>query len=248
MTYPCSSHSWMLPVPDIAIKTVDKSLLLGKETGVPQSIVHFFPEASDLAIGQNKNIRCISEGNNTNIRIRNSGKRIRLYNLPVPNSLTIGDEMVFRYFDKCLHIIFLSASDSDLEVPQTQKLSEINIRVGQQVFRERVINVCQGQCVVTGINFKPILVASHIKSWKDSSNNERLDGQNGLLLAPHVDKLFDKHLISFDEKGSILKSKRTPSDLLRKLSIDTQNSYCFTTQQFEYLKAHREIYHDKNSV
>src|SRR5690606_24476070 len=45
---------------------------------------------------------------------------------------------------------------------------------------------------------------SHIKPWKDATNGERTDPNNGLVLSPLYDKLFDKHMISFDEDGKIM--------------------------------------------
>src|SRR5256885_16576834 len=60
------------------------------------------------------------------------------------------------------------------------------------------------RCRLTGVSDTRLLVASHIKPWKDSTNQERLDGHNGLLLSPHVDRLFDRHLISFTDDGQII--------------------------------------------
>ncbi|MFY8062388.1 MAG: HNH endonuclease [Usitatibacteraceae bacterium] len=51
----------------------------------------------------------------------------------------------------------------------------------------------------SGIDLPELLVASHIKPWRDSSDRERLDSCNGLLLATHIDKAFDRYLLSFKE-------------------------------------------------
>jgi hypothetical protein len=52
-------------------------------------------------------------------------------------------------------------------------------------------------CRVTKIQDSELLIASHIKPWKDSDDKEKIDGDNGRLLSPHVDKLFKSGLISF---------------------------------------------------
>lgn len=80
-------------------------------------------------------------------------------------------------------------NDSDIE--STEKEQVTKARKGQGKFRKNVIKK-ENKCRLTGVNKKDLLIASHIKPWKVSSNSERLDGNNGLLLSPHVDKLFDK--------------------------------------------------------
>ena len=78
-------------------------------------------------------------------------------------------------------------------------------RVGQDVFRRALIDYWQGRCAVTGLDAVPLLRASHIKPWADcASDAERLDVFNGLLLAPHLDALFDGGWISFDDEGRVL--------------------------------------------
>ena len=54
----------------------------------------------------------------------------------------------------------------------------------------------------------PTARSSHIKPWCDSTNSERLNPENGLLLAAHIDALFDRGLISFEGGGSMLISGR----------------------------------------
>jgi putative restriction endonuclease len=46
--------------------------------------------------------------------------------------------------------------------------------------------------------------ASHIKPWCESTNEERLNGENGLLLTPSIDHLFDRGFISFEDNGELL--------------------------------------------
>lgn len=81
-------------------------------------------------------------------------------------------------------------------------------RVGQNLFRAALLDYWQGRCCVTGLAVPSLLRASHIKPWaKCATDDERLDVFNGLLLAPHLDALFDGGWISFADDGTVLMSE-----------------------------------------
>lgn len=121
----------------------------------------------------------------------------------------------------------------------TEKEQLIRARQGQGIFRQRVINI-EKCCRVTCVDDLRFLVASHIKPWKDANDHERLDGENGLLLAPHVDKLFDKGWISFADDGSML-VRKDAATILTAWQIDASiNVGTFTAGQNLYLKHHRD--------
>ena len=82
----------------------------------------------------------------------------------------------------------------------------------------------------------------HWKAWSEcATNEERLDGYNGLLLSPNADKLFDKGFISFTDKGDLLVSSQVEQSLLESLGIEPQkNVGDFVQEQKHYLKYHRE--------
>lgn len=88
----------------------------------------------------------------------------------------------------------------DEVVPETQRVQLAKARVGQGLFRKRVI-LLDGACRVTGVTDQRLLIASHIKPWRAASNAERLNGHNGILLSPHIDALFDEHLLTFENDG-----------------------------------------------
>lgn len=83
----------------------------------------------------------------------------------------------------------------------TEREALIKARIGQGKFRSDLVKVWRRgeRCVLTGLEVPELLVASHIKPWRESTNEERLDPMNGLLLSAHVDKLFDRYLMSFRE-------------------------------------------------
>lgn len=77
-------------------------------------------------------------------------------------------------------------------------------RVGQNLFRDGLLDLWEGRCGVTGLAVTTLLRASHIKPWADcESDAERLDVYNGLLLAPHLDAAFDRGFITVQDDGAI---------------------------------------------
>ncbi|EPX87825.1 HNH endonuclease [Rubellimicrobium thermophilum DSM 16684] len=75
-------------------------------------------------------------------------------------------------------------------------------RIGQDIFRDRLMTYWQGRCPLTGISDPALLRASHIVPWKDcASDADRLDVHNGLLLSALWDAAFDRGLVTFDDGG-----------------------------------------------
>ncbi|QPN68663.1 HNH endonuclease [Synechococcus sp. CBW1006] len=115
------------------------------------------------------------------------------------------------------------------------------LRLGQGVFRHWVSEL-EPACRVTGLARQEFLVASHIKPWRDCGNSERLSGANGLLLSPHVDKLFDRHWISFDSGGELIWQHEAAGEALRCWGIEGANLIRpFNREQEMFLSAHREV-------
>lgn len=127
-------------------------------------------------------------------------------------------------------------------IPETQRLQLAKARVGQGLFRKRVM-LLDPSCRVTGVTDPRLLIASHIKPWKESSNEERISGYNGIMLSPHIDALFDAHLISFEDDGGMLVHPSLPNDVLNRWSLrrDTQIEK-FLPEQAQYLDHHRHIF------
>ncbi|AUI88393.1 HNH endonuclease [Vibrio azureus] len=127
---------------------------------------------------------------------------------------------------------------NDKSIGETDRNQLVKARRGQGLFRSRIEQI-EPCCRVTGISFKNHLIASHIKPWSKSDNRERLDGNNGLLLAPHVDHLFDKGYISFENNGEMIVSKKLNIEVLKAWSIERGSYGKFSEQQQEYLSYHR---------
>jgi putative restriction endonuclease len=98
---------------------------------------------------------------------------------------------------------------SDLIAPtgSTEVTANVKIRRGQQFFRQTILNAYGVRCCISGINVPRLLVASHIKPWRDFPK-ERLDPRNGLCLSSLHDAAFDAGLITFDKKLGLVLSKR----------------------------------------
>lgn len=90
----------------------------------------------------------------------------------------------------------------------TEKASIVQSRIGQGVYRKEMLVLWDGRCALTNCDIPEVLVASHAKPWRSSTNQERLDKYNGLLLAAHVDALFDAGLIGFDGDGHLVRSPK----------------------------------------
>ena len=135
---------------------------------------------------------------------------------------------------------------SDLEeisnkpsIGKTEKERLVSARIGQGLYREGLIKYWQ-KCAVTSCDEIPLLRASHIKPWRYSSDEERLDVFNGLLLSPNLDLLFDKGFITFDIDGKIQISLRLSEKNLIKLGVNI-NSLIVTHKNHQpYLDWHRK--------
>ena len=123
---------------------------------------------------------------------------------------------------------------------ETEKATLVMARRGQGIFREHV-QILEKTCRVTKVSAEKFLIASHIKPWKLSDNQERLSGNNGLFLSPHVDKLFDRGFISFKKNGSMLVSPSLDPEVLPKWKIDpTENFGKFNNEQAYFLEHHND--------
>jgi putative restriction endonuclease len=124
--------------------------------------------------------------------------------------------------------------------PRTETETTRAARLKQSKFRSDLLKRHKGRCLLTEIDMPDLLRASHIKPWAKSSHKERVDPDNGLLLAVHLDGLFDKGLISFDESGKILISEKVTPVTRLALSLDAGWQLKISGgQQAEYLRYHR---------
>lgn len=129
------------------------------------------------------------------------------------------------------------------ELSDTERTDVVKARRGQGVFRNNVLAI-EKACRVTGVNRAEHLVASHCKPWRDCEKaHERLDGENGLMLTPSIDHLFDRGFITFENSGHLAISPTANLVSLNRMGIATNslvNVGSFSDGQKDYLDFHRE--------
>jgi len=130
---------------------------------------------------------------------------------------------------------------SNPAIRETEREAIILARRGQGRFRQEVALV-EKRCRITGVENPIHLVASHCKPWRDSTNEERLNGENGLLLTPTIDHLFDRGFIGFEDSGRLILSPAAHTPSLRRMGIETDaavNVGAFSSGQKQFLDFHR---------
>lgn len=127
-------------------------------------------------------------------------------------------------------------------IPETERIALVRSRIGQGLFKDRVKQI-ETRCRVTQVDRLTHLIASHCKPWRDSTNEERLNGENGLLLTPSIDHLFDRGFIGFENNGKLIISPVADRPSLQRMGIETEraiNVGNFTQGQKAFLEFHRE--------
>jgi hypothetical protein len=136
----------------------------------------------------------------------------------------------------------LNRVQMDVDISETTRQAVVLARRGQGLFKQRVMEI-ERACRITGVTRVEHLRASHCKPWRDASNEERLDGENGLLLTPNADHLFDRGFIGFDDNGDLLISPVAHIDSLARMGLApgrALNVGRFAEGQRHYLEFHRD--------
>lgn len=148
--------------------------------------------------------------------------------LDLPGSPKIGDEVVD------------SSSAKGWDVLRTTK-----VRLGHAKFKEKLTNYWGNKCAVLGLENPAggkFLIASHIIPWSIANENDKVQQFNGLLLSPHLDRLFDAGYISFDDHGKLLYNPEY-SELLEQMAIPSDSKLRkLDKKHIPFLRKHREIF------
>jgi hypothetical protein len=126
---------------------------------------------------------------------------------------------------------------ADETIEKTEKERIVKSRIGQSKFKQKLLSQSK-QCALCGVNDERFLIASHIKPWSQSTNEERLDVNNGLLLCPNHDALFDKGFISFDGDGKIVISDEMSEAVRVFMNVNPQLRVEISEQKSGYLNYH----------
>jgi hypothetical protein len=135
----------------------------------------------------------------------------------------------------------VEAIKSNGKLTKTERRQLLSARIGQGQFRAALINEWRS-CAVIGCSIGSLLRASHIKPWSTSSNKDRLNPANGLLLVATLDAAFDAGLISFSNRGAMLISRSFATSERKSLGLadGLRLRRPPSKAQQKFLKYHRE--------
>lgn len=128
---------------------------------------------------------------------------------------------------------------------ETERKGLVTSRVGQGYYRQQLLEKWGGQCPISGTSIKSILISSHIVPWAECTHEERLDVDNGILLSPNFDALFDRHLISFNDHGLIQISSNISRVDREALGLLDSIQIPISAGMEPYLKSHRAQFKGK---
>lgn len=134
--------------------------------------------------------------------------------------------------------------DKTHELPATTEAERLVVqRVGQDIFREALMDFWSGRCAITGLDQPEMLRASHMKPWAACETDaERLDPYNGLLLSAHWDAAFDSGLVTFEDDGTVRVSSRLSVNASRLLIPEATDRKILSlkVKHLPYLRYHRD--------
>lgn len=93
-------------------------------------------------------------------------------------------------------------------------------------------------CMLEKVDY-PVLIASHIKPFINSSEYEAYDPNNGLLLSRTVDSLFDLNYISFNDDGTIIFANELSDEVKNAWKEYKLDPIVLTPERLKYLEYHR---------
>lgn len=200
---------------------------------------HVLQLASLIATG--KKIRKLSGGDPTNNALIELGFFIVLKDTTYEIGKDYVREKRIKNNESELSLVdeneLLFIEEKEIEITEREQI--IKSRIGHTSYKQGLLKV-HGKCLLCGLTDERFLVASHIKPWSKANNYERLDINNGLLLCPNHDSLFDKGYISFSEDGTILISSSINGITMQFLNINETIKIKLNEHQNKYIKWHLE--------
>ncbi|RWQ37767.1 MAG: HNH endonuclease [Mesorhizobium sp.] len=113
-------------------------------------------------------------------------------------------------------------------------------RIGQNIFRDALMEYWNRSCPLSGISSHDLLRASHMMPWSDCATDaQRLDVHNGLLLSALWDAAFDAGLVTFDEAGMVLTSAHLEGAAREALAVNEAPTLALRDEHRPYLAYHR---------
>lgn len=252
-------YSWQVRSSDCFAKIIDKTVLNEGTTGIPRAVMKDF-YGRELSEGEEVHLDIIAGGSKLTSKVKRSQGRHRLFmnelrhylrdNRVAIDDLLIFDRSLGKSSEFYLSVIssknelLISPLDVEFLVGENYKTTSTR-RIGQEAFREMLMRKYDARCCLSGIHDIQIkslslVKASHIKSWADSDPKEKVNVNNGLLLAPNYDALFDKHLISFNSNGTILTSPHITEEIYHSWSLGERKLDRLNDEMEFFMGYHRE--------
>lgn len=132
----------------------------------------------------------------------------------------------------------------NLQLEGKTKEQMVKIRVNQNEFRQQLLERYH-KCCLCCVSDPNLLVASHIKPWSAAEPTEKLDVNNGLLLCPNHDKLFDNGYITFDDNGKIIISEKLQNNDKLYMNVEDNMKIDINDETKVYMEYHRKNIFDK---
>jgi putative restriction endonuclease len=131
-------------------------------------------------------------------------------------------------------------------ITETESEAKTKIRIGQQKFRKELFPLWSGMCALCGIDLPELVRATHSKPWKDSTNDERLDPYNGVLLCCNHEALYNHGFISFDGQGRLHISPIIKEEEYRKFELNPMTKVKPHPESRDYFKWHKKHIYKTN--
>lgn len=165
------------------------------------------------------------------------------YGLRIPNHS--GDWLLDMCYGQPNHLSVAPLWSPEVEsspIQETEALRFRMERLTQGVFRDRLLAFWSGACCVSGVSIPVFLRASHIKPWAIATGAERMDPNNGLLLAVNYDLAFDQGLITFEDDGVMTVHAMADVDALAITGVVSGSRILrpLNAPQRTYMAYHRE--------
>ncbi len=179
--------------------------------------------------------------------IRADGAGNQVYLAEIPEVMAVS---LLSFIGPQLNVAIEEGQEREIknrtDINTTQKYQLVRSRVGQGQYRNNLERHETG-CRISGITDGRFLTASHVKPWAKSTDFEKLDGNNGLLLSPHIDRLFDRGYISFEDSGRLIFSPLLPSGVIDAWGLSTPaEEKPLSRKQSAYMSFHRSKIYRNN--
>ena len=187
---------------------------------------------------EGKQSPCESYSSNAAINLSFEGDDINLSFYNLPSNINVKEIATKETKETEDFLTALDTIGDDIGLIGYDREIITKARVNHGVFRERLLST-RGKCELCGVASPALLIASHIKPWASSSPEEKIDFNNGLLLCPNHDKLFDQGFISFDVNGNIIISEKLSKTDRLFMNVQESMKISVSEKNCDYFAFHR---------